>query len=68
MLDHVNAPDQAADAVQYEIRTLTTSEVKVPNSALYRVNKDSKAGYLIETDPSFTNYKIGYLQIICWMH
>ncbi|MER8254199.1 DNA/RNA non-specific endonuclease [Acinetobacter nosocomialis] len=57
MLDHVNAPDQAADAVQYEIRTLTTSEVKVPNSALYRVNKDSKAGYLIETDPSFTNYK-----------
>ncbi|MCH2001571.1 hemagglutinin repeat-containing protein, partial [Acinetobacter seifertii] len=57
MLDQVNAPDQAADAVQYEIRTLTTSEVKVPNSALYRVNKDSKAGYLIETDPSFTNYK-----------
>ncbi|MFW1775337.1 hemagglutinin repeat-containing protein, partial [Acinetobacter seifertii] len=57
MLDQVNAPDQAADAVQYEIRTLTASEVKVPNSALYRVNKDSKAGYLIETDPSFTNYK-----------
>ncbi|PSE43720.1 hypothetical protein C7G91_06255 [Acinetobacter nosocomialis] len=57
MVDQVNAPDQAADAVQYEIRTLTASEVKVPNSALYRVNKDSKAGYLIETDPSFTNYK-----------
>ncbi|MFW1649769.1 hemagglutinin repeat-containing protein, partial [Acinetobacter nosocomialis] len=57
MVDQVNAPDQTADAVQYEIRTLTASEVKVPNSALYRVNKDSKAGYLIETDPSFTNYK-----------
>ncbi|MFL9514428.1 hemagglutinin repeat-containing protein, partial [Acinetobacter baumannii] len=57
MIDQVNAPDQTADAIQYEIRTLTASEVKVPNSALYRVNKDSKAGYLIETDPSFTNYK-----------
>ncbi|WP_429773912.1 polymorphic toxin-type HINT domain-containing protein, partial [Acinetobacter bereziniae] len=52
-----NAPSKADDSIQYEIRTLQSTEIKVPNSALYRVNANSKAGYLIETDPSFTNYK-----------
>lgn len=42
--------------VTLEVRTVNNSSVKVPNSALYRVNPDSQAGYLIETDPNFTNY------------
>ena len=52
-----NAPSETDESTQYEIRTLNSSELKVPNSALYRVNANSKAGYLVETDPSFTNYK-----------
>ncbi|MFW1736999.1 hemagglutinin repeat-containing protein [Acinetobacter sp. ULE_I046] len=52
-----NAPSEADESTQYEIRTLQSTEIKVPNSALYRVNANSKAGYLVETDPSFTNYK-----------
>nr|WP_308469408.1 DNA/RNA non-specific endonuclease [Acinetobacter bereziniae] len=55
--EQANAPSKANDSIQYEIRTLQSTEIKVPNSALYRVNANSKAGYLIETDPSFTNYK-----------
>ncbi|WP_353887592.1 hemagglutinin repeat-containing protein [uncultured Acinetobacter sp.] len=55
--DQANAPEQAADSTEYEIRSLTSTEVKVPNSALYKVNADSKAGYLIETDPAFADYK-----------
>lgn len=42
--------------VTLEVRTVNNSSVKVPNSALYRVNPNSQAGYLIETDPNFTNY------------
>lgn len=40
-----------------EIRAVDNSQFKVPNSALYKVNKDSSANYLIETDPAFANYK-----------
>ncbi|MFH3579221.1 hypothetical protein WAH98_19855, partial [Acinetobacter baumannii] len=54
--DQANAPDQAGTGEQLEIRTINNSQVKVANNALYRVGADSKAGYLIETDSSFTNY------------
>ncbi|MDK2102814.1 hemagglutinin repeat-containing protein [Acinetobacter baumannii] len=54
--DQANAPDQAGTGEQLEIRTINNSQFKVANNALYRVGADSKAGYLIETDPSFTNY------------
>ncbi|MBK0063986.1 MULTISPECIES: filamentous hemagglutinin N-terminal domain-containing protein [unclassified Acinetobacter] len=55
--EQATAPDKVADGTAYEIRTLTSTEVRVPNSALYKVNADSKAGYLVETDPSFTHYR-----------
>lgn len=54
--DQANAPDQAGTGEQLEIRTINNSQFKVANNALYRVGADNKAGYLIETDPSFTNY------------
>lgn len=54
--DQANAPDQAGTGEQLEIRTINNSQFKVANNALYRVGADSKAGYLIETDSSFTNY------------
>ncbi|WP_353803097.1 hemagglutinin repeat-containing protein [Acinetobacter baumannii] len=54
--DQTTAPDQAGAGEQFEIRTINTNNVKVANNALYRTEADSKAGYLVETDPSFTNY------------
>lgn len=54
--DQTTAPDQAGTGEQFEIRTVNTNNVKVANNALYRTGADSKAGYLVETDPSFTNY------------
>ncbi|MDC4841033.1 hemagglutinin repeat-containing protein, partial [Acinetobacter baumannii] len=54
--DQTTAPDQAGAGEQFEIRTINTNNVKVANNALYRTESDSKAGYLVETDPSFTNY------------
>ncbi len=54
--DQTIAPDQAGAGEQFEIRTVNTNNVKVANNALYRTGTDSKAGYLVETDPSFTNY------------
>lgn len=50
------APDQAGTGEQLEIRTINNNNIKVANNALYRTGADSKAGYLIETDPNFTNY------------
>lgn len=47
----------AATGTDTEIRAVDNSHFKVPNSALYKVNKDSSAHYLIETDPAFANYK-----------
>jgi filamentous hemagglutinin len=47
----------AATGTDTEIRAVDNSQFKVPNSALYKVNKDSSAHYLIETDPAFANYK-----------
>ena len=47
----------AAAGIDTEIRAVDNSQFKVPNSALYKVNKDSSANYLIETDPAFANYK-----------
>ncbi|MEG2359656.1 MAG: S-layer family protein, partial [Acinetobacter sp.] len=47
----------AAPGTDAEIRAVDNSQFKVPNSALYKVNKDSSANYLIETDPAFANYK-----------
>ena len=55
-IDQANAPDQAGTGEQLEIRTINQSQFKVANNALYRVGTDSKADYLVETDPSFTNY------------
>ncbi|WP_413784432.1 hemagglutinin repeat-containing protein [Acinetobacter sp. ACIN00229] len=54
--DQTTVPDQAGTGEQFEIRTVNTNNVKVANNALYRTGVDSKAGYLVETDPSFTNY------------
>ncbi|MFX7412356.1 hypothetical protein ABTI97_18745, partial [Acinetobacter baumannii] len=54
--DQTTAPDQAGAGEQFEIRTINTNNIKVANNALYRTESDSKAGYLVETDPSFTNY------------
>lgn len=50
------APDQAGTGEQLEIRTINNNNIKVANNALYRTGADSKAGYIIETDPNFTNY------------
>ncbi|WP_434964699.1 hemagglutinin repeat-containing protein [Acinetobacter baumannii] len=54
--DQATAPDQAGTEEQLEIRTINNNNIKVANNALYRTGADSKAGYLIETDPKFTNY------------
>ena len=53
--DQVDVPSAAGTGT--EIRAVDNSQFKVPNSALYKVNKDSNAQYLIETDPAFANYK-----------
>lgn len=45
------------EGITEEIRTINISEINLPNSALYKFNSDSKAGYLVETDPDFANYK-----------
>ncbi|MEQ1322419.1 hemagglutinin repeat-containing protein [Acinetobacter soli] len=52
-----SAPSSTPQGTSEEIRTIDFSNIKVPNSALYKVNADSKAGYLIETDPAFADYK-----------
>jgi len=54
--DQATAPDQAGTGEQLEIRTINNNNIKVANNALYRTGADSKAGYIIETDPNFTNY------------
>jgi filamentous hemagglutinin len=54
--DQATAPDQAGTGEQLEIRTINNNNIKVANNALYRTGADSKADYLIETDPNFTNY------------
>lgn len=52
-----SAPSSTPQGTSKEIRTIDFSNIQVPNSALYKVNADSKAGYLIETDPAFADYK-----------
>ena len=52
-----SAPSSTPQGTSEEIRTIDFSNIQVPNSALYKVNADSKAGYLIETDPAFADYK-----------
>ncbi|MAK29894.1 hemagglutinin repeat-containing protein [Acinetobacter sp.] len=52
-----SAPSSTPQGTSEEIRSIDFSNIKVPNSALYKVNADSKAGYLIETDPAFADYK-----------
>jgi len=54
--DQATAPDQAGTGEQLEIRTINNNNIKVANNALYRTGADSKASYIIETDPNFTNY------------
>ncbi|ENR2984638.1 hemagglutinin repeat-containing protein [Acinetobacter baumannii] len=44
------------DGSGFEIRT-NNANVKVPNNALYSKNPDSRANYLVETDPAFSNYR-----------
>ncbi|KES10463.1 hypothetical protein SASC598P14_000240, partial [Snodgrassella alvi SCGC AB-598-P14] len=36
------------------VKTLTSLNNKLPNNSLYHIDPDNK-GYLVETDPSFTN-------------
>lgn len=44
------------DGSGFEIRT-NNADVKVPNNALYSKNPNSRASYLVETDPAFSNYR-----------
>ncbi|WP_339328575.1 hemagglutinin repeat-containing protein [Acinetobacter nosocomialis] len=65
-VDQIQNTDTKASAVQgqttqidgsgFEIRT-NNANVKVPNNALYSKNPDSRANYLVETDPAFSNYR-----------
>lgn len=65
-VDQIQNTDTKAAAVQgqttqidgsgFEIRT-NNANVKVPNNALYSKNPDSRANYLVETDPAFSNYR-----------
>ncbi|MFX8629081.1 S-layer family protein, partial [Acinetobacter baumannii] len=48
---------KAVTAPSYEIRTINTDGQKISNSALYRINPDSRSGYIIETDPDFSQYR-----------
>ncbi|MDB9695505.1 S-layer family protein [Acinetobacter nosocomialis] len=64
-VDQIQNTDTKAASVQgqttqidgngFEIRT-NNANVKVPNNALYSKNPDSRANYLVETDPAFSNY------------
>lgn len=66
VVDQIQNTDTKASAVQgqttqidgsgFEIRT-NNANVKVPNNALYSKNPDSRANYLVETDPAFSNYR-----------
>lgn len=65
-VDQIQNTDTKAASVQgqttqidgsgFEIRTNNVN-VKVPNNALYSKNPDSRANYLVETDPAFSNYR-----------
>ncbi|QNW95819.1 hemagglutinin repeat-containing protein [Acinetobacter seifertii] len=65
-VDQIQNTDTKASAVQvqttqidgsgFEIRT-NNANVKVPNNALYSKNPDSRANYVVETDPAFSNYR-----------
>lgn len=65
-VDHIQSTDTQATSVQgqttqidgsgFEIRT-NNADVKVPNNALYSKNPNSRASYLVETDPAFSNYR-----------
>ncbi|MDX7880025.1 hemagglutinin repeat-containing protein [Acinetobacter nosocomialis] len=65
-VDQIQNTDTKATSVQgqttqidgsgFEIRT-NNANVKVPNNALYSKNPDSRANYLVETDPAFSNYR-----------
>ncbi|CAM0690595.1 hemagglutinin repeat-containing protein [Acinetobacter baumannii] len=65
-VDQIQNTDTKAASVQgqttqidgsgFEIRT-NNANVKVPNNALYSKNPDSRANYLVETDPAFSNYR-----------
>ncbi|NUE66648.1 filamentous hemagglutinin N-terminal domain-containing protein, partial [Snodgrassella sp. ESL0253] len=41
---------------QQHIKTLTDTNTRLPNNSLYHINPDNN-GYLVETDPAFTNMK-----------
>ncbi|MDH2505274.1 hemagglutinin repeat-containing protein [Acinetobacter baumannii] len=65
-VDQIQNTDTKAASVQgqttqidgsgFEFRT-NNANVKVPNNALYSKNPDSRANYLVETDPAFSNYR-----------
>ncbi|HCA5285602.1 TPA: hemagglutinin repeat-containing protein [Acinetobacter nosocomialis] len=65
-VDQIQNTDTKATSVQgqttqidgsgFEIRT-NNANVKVPNNALYSKNPNSRANYLVETDPAFSNYR-----------
>ncbi|MDF7671047.1 filamentous hemagglutinin N-terminal domain-containing protein [Orbaceae bacterium ESL0721] len=49
--------DKARDKVNIINNVATIeSDIKLPNSAIYSVNKDVDKNYLIESDPKFTNH------------
>ncbi|PIT46040.1 hypothetical protein BHC51_07285 [Snodgrassella alvi] len=41
---------------QQHIRTLTDTSIRLPNNSQYHINPNNN-GYLVETDPAFTNHK-----------
>ncbi|WP_201532665.1 two-partner secretion domain-containing protein [Psychrobacter ciconiae] len=62
-LDKTVIAHDVENAVSQQITKAPTDEIRsssdaptLPNSSLYGINPDSKASYLIETDPAFANF------------
>ncbi|MCU4582286.1 hemagglutinin repeat-containing protein [Acinetobacter gyllenbergii] len=48
---------QTETSTGYEVRTVQQKSIRLPSNALFIQTKDSQAGFLVETDPAFSNYK-----------
>ncbi|EOR07411.1 hypothetical protein F896_01784 [Acinetobacter genomosp. 15BJ] len=48
---------QTDTSTGYEVRTVQQKSIRLPSNALFIQTKDSQAGFLVETDPAFSNYK-----------
>ncbi|MEB6478665.1 two-partner secretion domain-containing protein [Acinetobacter vivianii] len=49
--------DQTDSSIDHEVRTVQQKSIRLPSNALFIQTKDSQAGFLVETDPAFSNYK-----------